>query len=408
MRDVYVPQRLSLVKREIEIKHKESKNFQDIKYDSELEEFIRELLQIDEKYLKVKAYSLSDTEIRMLVAYLPINCYHVDMYNLFEIYKAVSTKETAEILYTHWQNSYNNLECNSFMQVLCLQDDNFVQMLEERNISKDFFRNILNENTIEKNFIKELKCNTFQENKAFDEKLKYYGIMEDSRLFQECENLYFTECEEKEYLEISKEKLLELVKNYGKRDNDLLYKFLKNFLEKVSLSNLIHFKEIEDYFQCTIGDNSTQNKQDKYERAFRTIPENLEKKYQDWINIYKLDQYFGHDERSLFWKEYRMNKVTKNSKNQTVVIEFDSYVVVEFLGQGMGPMYLYDKEYYNNNLRWHVMYGKDSEIRRFLLHESKFLRHEIHRPPYKTANGWDKKFHGILTEEFHITEHLVF
>lgn len=405
MKDEYIPQRLLKLRREIAAQHQSQKEYQDINFDSESELFIRELVKVDEKYLKVKAYSLDELEKRRLAAYIPVNNYKVDMYNIFEIYQYISTKDLAEVLYRNWQNSYKNLDCNNFMQVLCLQDEAFVQMLEEKHLSKEIFRNILNENAVVEGLIQIIKGYESQKNISFEEKLNYFGVKEESVLFRECKILYFTECEEKEYLDIPKEELVDLVKKYEKGNSDFLKKFLKNFLEKLSLANLIKFDNLAYYFQNTIDVDSNKN---KHEQIFRDIPENLIKKYQDWINIYRLDKYFGTDERSLFWREYRMNKVTKNEISKSIVMEFDDYIIVEFLGQGKGPMYMYDKKYYNDKLKYRVMYGKHHEITQLLYQDTdNALIREEHRGAYGTKNGWDKKFHGIISE-YHVTEHIVF
>jgi hypothetical protein len=241
---------------------------------------------------------------------------------------------------------------------------------------------------------KEINKRNFAMGISFKEKLNFLGVRYDSRLYHDCEFLFYTYCGKEDYLAVEDLKLLSVINKYNEK---MLKSFLENFLSLLSLKELERFAQLANYMNKMIGDN--------IDIFFENMPLAIKEKYIDWINIYKVIQYFGYDERSQFWKNYRFKHVSKYRYSNSVVMEFENYVAIEFLGQAMGPIYIYEKEYYNSNVKyWFANKTYDnSEMRTKLYRGTDYVHHGYR----KIHNGyWQGDVNRYLVRN-RITEHII-
>ena len=367
----FEPKMLKQVQKEIAVLHKSNKKeLSIISVDNQLKELIESLVRLDESALAIRTEALEYQDICRIAGYLPFNYFHVNMRNLFRVFATKSDMGTCRILYKYWQNSYENEECNEFILLLLRNNMEFQQCIEENHLEVEWMSNVIQDWNIVGGFGAKIRYYHFDEKKSLAEKFEYFGINDDSKLYRDCIDAFYVYCEKTDYMEADRELLLETVKKYQKRNRPLLKSFLVNFLNKLELEELIDFRDLSRYLNTIFGDDP--QKKGSYKAFFEDISSAFIEKYMDWINICRIEQYFGNDDRSEFWKQYRFLKVQRFDKSNAVVMEFKEYVAVEFLGKAAGPIYFYPKEYYETTLKFMFSVFENKQMPRYLYNQTKY------------------------------------
>lgn len=377
----YFPKKLKSAKEEIVLLHKNANEPIKISDNEDIRKLVMSLVKLEKYQIRSRAFALSNKEVEIVAGYIPHNYYKVNMKNLFEIFILRTSQFLCQVLYNQWQESYQNEACNAFIRDILKYDENFISLILKNNMDEKLFDSILSDKDIPARFCVELKNHYFPRGKKLEEKIIYFGIREDSKLFYDCKSLFYLYCEREDYLSIAKSELQNLVKQYYRRGQIILKKFLSNFLEKLSLRELIGFKDLADYFKTIVGDNVSAK--EKFDAFFKDFPSSLVQKYIDWINLFKVEEYFGLDERSQFWKQYHFKSVRKYNYSNSVVMEFDKYYAVEFLGQRMGPLYIYSKDYFEHHIINRFKNNDNTHMRHFLLHDERWFYRKEHRGNWK-------------------------
>ncbi len=373
----YVPEKIKRAREDIALLHKNVNEPIEVSDNEELRQLIMSLVKLEKYQIRPRAYALSNKEIEMVAGYIPHNYYNVTMENLFEIFSIRSSESLCRVLLNHWQESYQNENCNAFMRGILKYDENLISLVLRNNMDEVLFDSILSDRDIPARFCMEIKKHYFPAGKSLMDKLSFFGIREDSKLSGECRFLFYTICNREDYLAIAKIDLLNLVKQYNRRGQSVLRSFLQNFLEKLSLRDLVPFRELADYLKTIVGENvGTKEKPNVFFEGFQS---DLIQKYNDWINLYKVEEYFGNDERSRFWRQYHFKSVRKFKYSNSVVMEFDKYYAVEFLGQAMGPIYIYERNYFEHYIIKKFGCNDNSHMRQELLHDSNWFYRKEHR-----------------------------
>lgn len=394
----YVPKRLKMAREDIALVHKYINESPKITKNEELRQLIVSLVSLDAIKVKVTAQVLSNKELDMVAGYIPHNYFNVDMKNLFTIFSARTTDRLCGILFNQWQDSYNNEKCNVFLREIIKWDEHLIVLAQKNHMNEEMFDSVLQDKDIAFRFGKELQKRKYVTARTLAERLTYFGIRDDSQLCRDCEFLFYTYCDKVDYLNIPKLDLLDLVKRYNRRGTSTLKAFLQNFLGKLELKELIGFRQLAVFLQGIIGDNA--NAKDKFEKFFIGFDPVLLRKYINWINLYKVEEFFGNDERSQLWKQYRFESVRRFNYSNAVIMEFEKYYAVEFLGQAMGPIYIYEKGYFERNLAQRFKNNNNLEMRSILLHSSSWFYRKEHR------GYWQGDVHRTLINN-KITERLV-
>ena len=373
----YFPKKLKKAKEEIILLHKNANEPIEVSDNENLRKLIMSLVKLEKYQIRSRAYALSNKEAEAVAGYIPHNYYGVNMKNLFEIFAIRTSGVLCQILYNQWQESYQNEVCNAFMRDILKYDENLISLILKNNMDEKLFDSILSDKDVASRLCNELKKHYFPRGKKLEEKLFYFGIREDSKLFFDCKFLFYLYCDKEDYLSIEKSKLLNLIKQYNRRGQNIIKRFLSNFLEKLSLRDLIGFKDLADYLKTIVGDNVSAK--EKFNTFFKGFQPALVQKYIDWINLFKVEEYFGFDERSRFWKQYHFKSVRKYNYSNSVVMEFDTYYAVEFLGQGMGPLYIYPRDYFERYIINRFRNNDNSHMRHLLLYDKNWFYRKEHR-----------------------------
>ncbi len=388
----FIPRRLIQTKEDIAIQHPLEKEVALATPNEDLFKLITRLASLEKYQVKKNALALSNKDIQRVTSYLPVNHYRVDMTNLFDIFMYRSTEELCELLFDRWQDSFGNKDCNEFLKKLLKYDEKFIMLMRKNNLQEETFVKMLDSKNIPLFFGTMLKS-TLGIRSTLAEKVKYWGIRDDSRLFKMIQFLFYTFCTRDDYLLVPQPTLLAVVRQYGTTDVKILKQFLVNFLHELKLSELEKHSDLAKYLETQTGKNRTG----KFDRFFLGVDEKLVEKYINWLNIQIINEVFGYDERSMFWKQYKFLHIDKYKNSNSVVMEMKNYYATEFLGKAMGPIYFYDKKVFDERVRqWFVHYN-NADLRSWLYnHQELCADREVHKKPNGDEYYWRRVVHNIL------------
>jgi len=338
----FTPERLIESRRKVEALHAKEEAYSFASPGEDLEQLIRSLLETQDEMLPAAGLSLSDRQTCMLAGYLPHNYYDVPEEKLFRSLKKRLDDPSCEVLFQEWQEEFGNYPCNHFLRELAEQSPCFQKMLAKHHIKPALFIQILISRNIPLAFDQLLIGAVFADGMEFERKLQYYGITPQSFLDVECKRALLTYCEKEDYFSCSEENLLDIIKTY---DGYMLKKFVFNFLDKLSLSELEYYPALASYMRKVTGHRNSRN----FQQFFEGAEIRLVRQFIDWINIFKINTYFEEDERSQFWKQFRYLNVVRYPVSNVVIMEFDECVAVEFLGERKGTIYICEKDTFMQN-----------------------------------------------------------
>ena len=396
----FIPKRLIRARESIALIHRHTEEPTPISMDDELRKLIISLVSLEKYQVKARAYTLTKEEMDLVAGYIPHNYYNVELANLCKIFSIRTSDRLCTILFNQWQEAYNNVSCNAFLRELLDYDEHFIVLIQKNNMEEAFFKDILQDSNIAYRFGKEalIKPASTATGKTLADRMAFWGIREDSKLYSDCSFLFYTYCGREDYLVASKIALLNYVKQYEKKGIETLQGFLRNFLLKMWLKDLLLFKDIAMFLQSIIGDN--RNNRKKFDAFFENFDPILVRKYINWINLFKIEEYFGSDERSAFWKKYKFESVRKYSYSNAVVMEFECYYAVEFLGKAMGPIYIYSKGNFEEKIIKKFWSYNNQQLRKELYHNSVWFYRKEH------LGYWQGEVHRHLINN-NITEPIV-
>lgn len=383
----FTPERLIESRKKVEEAHVRQEAYDFTMPGEELEALIRRLLDTRDGMLTATGMSLSDREACMLAGYLPHNFYEVSEDKLFRILNKRLDEASGEVLFREWQEEFGNYPCNHFLRELAEHNASFQKVLAKHHIKSALFIQILISRNIPLAFDQLLIGAVFADGIEFENKLKYYGIVPQSFLDVECKRALLTFCEKEDYFSCSEENLLDIIKTY---DGYMLKKFLFNFLDKLSLSELEYYPALASYMRKITGHRNSRNFQQFFEGAGADQIQH----FIDWINIFKLNIYFGNDDRSQFWKQFRYLNVVRYPVSNVVIMEFDECVAVEFLGDKKGTIYICEKDIFMQNF-YHQLDRMDNEELRgyFKAHKDQCIESRGH------VGRWEVHISNVLIKK---------
>lgn len=333
-------------------------NFADPEYETEV--LVKRLAKTSDDMLKATALSLSDREVDILAGYLPYNHYRLNLIKLCHILKYRMTDRACRTLFSQWQESFNNRDCNAFLKALAKSSRAFKRLLERNRIPEVVFIRILEGQNIPLGFDEQLIGKRFLNGTDFANRLRYYGIIENSYLDIECKRSLMAFCGRSDYLECSEENILYIIRGY---DIYMLRNFVMNFLSKMDLWELQTYPEIAEYLRSVIEGRRADGLREFFENTEPAIAE----KYLNWINIHKINMYFGNDERSCFWRQYKFVNVIKFHASNVVIMEFEKYVVIEFLDIENSMLCICDKHSFRQYFYLRLNSMSETELYRYVL-----------------------------------------
>lgn len=350
-----------------------------------------------EKYsVKMNAYSLRDDEVKALIDYIPRNEYGVNLENIFMVYKYRKTEVMDAILYFQWQDYYSNVECNNFIIDLLKYDEKFILFIRNKGLTESAMIKVLSSNNIISALGKEIYDDGRKKGYLSIEKMILnHGIRKESRLSIDIISNFYSYCDRKAYLGVLPEDLLGIIKGYSVEQ---LKGFLYNFLTEMKLNDLEKYTLLLNYLEGITGSKGTE----RFRKFFDTFSELLVYKYIQWVGNKKLE--ILNTERYQFWKQFEKLSETKiYQRSNSIVMEFEDVYISEFLGKAMGPIYVYDKEYFDKKIKKYFSSESNAKLRSLLYNkwkigEAGILLHREHLP----SPGWERYFRRYVIYPFNI------
>ncbi len=394
----YHPKKLIETAKEIAYRHKAVGTLQTLKQGDRLKELIQSLVKIPAKDVPTRAYVLSEEEVMMVAGYLPHNYYNQQLTNLFQIVSLRGNIHVYRTLFRQWQCAYQGKECRDFMAAMIRGKSELCAVLQENHFTESDFLNILAADDPAQALI--VLCSKSVGKDGLEGKLKFLGIEDDTPLFNDCIFLFYTCCSAKNYLAAGEEVLRGVIVQYkGKYGGVYLKKFLINFLHVLSMKDLRSFSAIGRKLcssEFPVGYPGTP----KALQYFQDTPDGIYRKYCDWINWIHLYDYFGTDERSRFWENYRFEAVHRYSRSNSIALEFRNCFVVEFLGDAQGPLYFYNKDFYTKHVLALQASETNPKLRSILYNnDESYIERFVHR-------GWWQAEVSSFLMRHHITERI--
>ena len=365
----------------------------EIEINDDLKKLIFTIVGLELYQVKPFSMAMSEKDVLRVIGYLPHDYYNVDLKNLFLVFGYRTSKKGCALLYKEWQNRYDNKICNSFMVQQLSTNEDLILLTRDLKYGETFFEELLKSDSIPIKIGNICLSYSFPDNYSLAEKLSIFQIEPDSVLFHDIEFLFYTYCSKSDYINAS---IVSLQKTIEKYKDKYLKAFLVNFLGKLSLRELDQFVSIGRYLDGRLGDAESSN----CKAFFSALPPGICEKYHNWIIRIKINEVFGNDERSIFWRKYRfVSRPQRYMYSNSVSMEFEDYIVVEFLGKAMGPMYFYEKAIFYNHIQRYMTRSTNSDLRQTLLHTHLFDERIEHR------GEWQYKTDRMLISR-HITERL--
>ena len=363
MKYSYSPSKLIKAKEIVFLEHTGEGPRWEFEEDEELLKLIGHIANLSSDKLGSYVTALTKKDMKKVAAYIPHNFYNVDLTNLFKAFIQRENDELDRIIFDQWQEAFESKACNMFLSGLVDNSKGFRTILNDHSVSAGFYKEILEAVYIPMFLGPRIAQNGHISALKKDE--EFWGIRTNSRLYKEICDVFYTFCNESDYLDESDDSLCAIARKYiNVRSHNLQKPLLINLLEKLSVGELEKLPKLAQFYLQITGERNTE----KFNGYFQDVSEGLIQKYVSWTNIITLNEVFGYDERSNFWKRYNYISVKRYKASQSVLMETEEYYISEFLGTGMGPYYFYKKEFF-----------EDRKLRRLFLNSSnQALRSEIY------------------------------
>lgn len=342
---IFTPRNILNIKEEIKKKHKnineKYKNL--IVDDRNLIELLKIIDKLNKDELVNFSYKLKKKDLYLLAKYMPKNQYNIDLEKIYIILKTRFKDEFIKILFEEFKNHYYNYEFNRY----------FIHFL---NLSKKSHRLLnIKSNTLkvlkkwlkEKEIIPIIVKSCFKINKDFNTFMSIFRFEKSTQIYKDCRKYFFTVCTKEDYLTGNTDEILKIFKTYNL---DEKVAFINNYL---TILEVEEFQEsILNYIYYSYG--RPEDNQFNWEK----VNDKAIEKYKLWIAQKCMKEFFGDDDRYVFWYSYVKNSEAKllDVNERQLFLDFGELIVVEFRNIGnaayiyeKGDFYKYFKKYLNNN-----------------------------------------------------------
>lgn len=337
----YLPQKLLDVEEKIKKIHlvKEAENRED-ESQMDLYSLIMEIVSWRAENIKPNIFSMTFDKVKKVIAYIPSNKFDVDLDNLMMVYEYRKNDKVARLLFDEWQKAYNNADCNKYVEKLFIEDDEFRKCLEKMQLNQSEIKSIFSGDSIPIKFGEIIISRKIQEFSMVD-KINGFGIDPLKTLGRDIYKYFYTYCDAQDYLILSSSMIISVIVEY---DIKFLRLFLSNFLKRLSISELKKYDELLIYLMKVIGIKGSK----LYEVFFESIKDKTKTSYDEWVTEYTIRINFGeNDERTLFWKQFRYSEIpSKYKRSDALVFKTKQFCFIEFVGEQLGPIYWFDREYF--------------------------------------------------------------
>lgn len=317
--------------------------------NTEIKKLIAEVCAIPAERVEDYAMLLSDRRLLILAEYLTHNSFGVELKNIKAVLELRISGEIFRTVYKGWQNEYHAhpvLECREYLLSAVKNHSADIDYIKEHGLDLvlEMWLNS-KEHALEAcisllNYCNHNKCDIAVAEKHFD----FAG----SYLAREATKWYYCCCNAKVYLSMTDAVLHAKVKDFEAK---YMKQFLLNILEKLTVKQLASYNLIWGLAQKIIGEPNLYAYTLFFSEAGKKA-EILRNKYLEWRFINQIDNIFGKDYRSQFWKgkvlDYNATEYETKKSGEVLIMIFKNIYVLEF--KSVGPVYFFTKKYYKENI----------------------------------------------------------
>lgn len=378
----YKPHLLSETRKYIEKEHplRVVGGEEPLKAGNRLEELVHRICALPGSRLHRYVLTLTETDFCLLAGYLPHDFYKTGWDKIRDIVKEHSSKEVMQALLQEWQYRYDHAACNAFLKDVAGNDKFMKAVLNKAHLA--FLPQILDGDDIPTalgHAICGMKL-TVLKGMQFAQKLSYFGIGDRTPLYSKCLELFYTFCTLEDYRAAGQDKLLQIIKKYdaptGKR-------FMRNFILAMQSTakrrpyggigfplELDKYPNIESQLALRTGRVGTTQFEEYFrDKIFSDTNGEVRQIFINWVNRRSIDQFFGTDERSRFWRTYEMESVEKKRYSDCIVMHFGEWAGIEFLSgedpknKKYGAFYLMPEEIYKEHGGWAADHHDNTKLK---------------------------------------------
>lgn len=343
---LYTPVLLMKAKEEVKLIHTKCANNKDLDKDNEFKRFVTLLIKTSKSRVVDIAKSYDHEFITKLSSYIHTNKSNE---NFFLVLYKLANDSDWKIIFSEWQNHFQNNEVKEFLANSCSKSEEFIKF-KNNTIPKVDLTWLKEKNIIE--YLCE-KFGNVESSKLFGEILNKHAVLKDKQLYWTCLKYFLLYCNRRAYLNTKTNDIL--ISFQGYIDNEKLI-FINNFIYKLTIEDLDNQIDIYKTIKNCI---TIKNKLEEYLREKGTFA-----KYNQWLERMKLMLAFkGDRDRFDFWVKYlKGNKIIDTNYN--LCIDFGNVVIIEF--KIIGYAYFFYSSYFYQNIRNKLSGASERQLKDFL------------------------------------------
>lgn len=298
---------------------------------------------------------LEEYEISSLAKYVVKNKYKVKCDNIYAVLSIRANQNDMFNIFFDWQNCIGNKEAKNFIHQQLNMESTMKSMILDKGIELTKILPWISNNDLLNAILKQVgPCDSHS---SFKNKLNSCGVVENSYLYDECLSMFYLTCSAKAYKEADENELANAYRNYV-FENKLI--MIVNFLKRMSLSDIQDYSVLHEAVKNSINQNAVK------EKFYSKLKEfNVYDKYNMWSNAVEVAiLLYGDPMRIEFWRPYAIVGNFENYE-ESFSISFPNVVITEFVNKAGGPSYLYDKTFYERNVKRKQKYEKNAVFRSY-------------------------------------------
>ena len=380
--------------------------------NSSLEELIMEVVHLQDSQIEDYVTSHGDEEIDRIAGYIPHDFYDVDMHNLISVLELCISREICIHLYKEWQKSFDKSKSNRAIRDLLRDNYLFSQVMEEFHISSDDFAECLQINDAVTSYYSFIKNdNGAKKLEGLENKLGYFGVDVNSKLYRACEFAFYMKCEKSDYLCLGKDEICEIARKYYDLNLTCFRTFIYNYFSLMDAREdwELHVLALAPFLVKNIGKADEQKTREFFSEC---ESKELIIRYHNFLNLYNILNIFGFDVRSEFWKQYEYVSVKRyrlgtNHNTFVAVMEMNNCYATEFINasndkskdNNMGKAYFFKKEVFYPRILNMISvsdpyyFSPHNDIKGYLFNHQELLIDALTHLP---SPGWQKKFQPLV------------
>lgn len=394
MKKTYTPQRLVSILPKVVQVHPYTAHSEVPEVDRDFLEKVKYWAAMEQSEVEGEAFTVSFRNILRLSDYIGNNSLHISCQNLIRMVCLRAEKRVVKRLLMRWPDLYDSPEYSQLVKNVVEEQSGLVEEeLGHTKLTREILLGWLNEEHISAAVGKTAIRSSRKSHRSIQEELSDLKVSPDSKLGKICLEEFYLYCERADYLRTSDDELLRILVRW---QQPVIRAFLKNILE---VSETTDFQRLyrsgtflRDRFTGTT--NSAQ-----YNRFFAGFSEKFKLQYDRWLGFLTIVEGFGrdsNDNRLKFWRGYIPNctRVYTQKVSEALIMYFAEYCVIEFTAKTMGPVYIYERDYFEKGIEPLTRTMKNSNLRKELLRLVEAYPNSAVRIPHNS--GWEYKVRNYL------------